>query len=165
MINQPEAVLRSTRDQVAALLDGIDGLIVPKTVRLPGEPTMAAESSAAPASSDPIIVRQIGTHGGKTVALHQSVDEAVAALEPGQSIIATQFVDFASPDAIYRKFRVFFIGNTTILRHMYVSDHWNVHGPDRARFMAPRPDIVAEEHAMSSKRDRHFGPQDQQVFR
>ncbi len=164
VINHPDAVLRTTRDQVAALLDGIPGLIVPKTVRLPGDPTMAAESIRSAGLVGPIIVRQVGTHTGRTVALHQSVDDAVAALEPGQEFIATQFVDFASPDGNYRKYRVFFIGNATVLRHMYVSDHWNVHSPDRARFMAPRPDIVAEERALI-ERDQPFGPQVQQVFR
>ena len=34
VINRPEAVLRTTRDQVARLLTGIPGLIVPKAIRL-----------------------------------------------------------------------------------------------------------------------------------
>ena len=31
------------------------------------------------------------------------------------------------------------------MRHLLVSDGWNVHAADRARFMAPRPALVAEE--------------------
>jgi hypothetical protein len=30
---------------------------------------------------------------------------------------------------------------------MLVSDHWNVHAKDRTRFMASRPDLLAEEEA------------------
>ena len=164
VINPPDAVLRSTRDQVAALLDGIPGLIVPKTVRLSGDHEKTAGTIRRNGLAAPIIVRQVGTHTGRTVELYQSVDEAVASLEPGRDFIATEFVDFVSSDGIYRKYRVFFIGNDTVLRHMYASDHWNVHSPDRTRFMAPRPDIIAEERALIGK-DQPFGPEVQAVFR
>jgi hypothetical protein len=66
-------------------------------------------------------------------------------LAPTGDHIVTEFVDFASADALYRKYRVFFIGERIIFRHMLVSDHWNVHASDRTRFMAPRPALLAEE--------------------
>jgi hypothetical protein len=43
---------------------------------------------------------------------------------------------------------MFFIGQHLVLRHMLVSDHWNVHAKDRGRFMAEHPDAVAEERAL-----------------
>jgi len=164
VINRPEAVLRTTRDQVAALLDGIPGLVVPRTVRLVGNHGAAAETIRTAGIQAPVIIRETGTHTGRSVALYDSVEEAASALEPGQEYIATQFHDFASPDGIYRKYRIFFIGEGMVLRHMYASDDWNVHSPDRTRFMAHRPEIVAEERALIGK-DEPFGPKAQAVFR
>lgn len=153
VINKPDSVLRSTRDQVARLLSGIPGLIVPKTVRLNGsKPAVAASASDKAGLAPPIILRQVGTHSGRIVGLFDRIDDAVAALTPGEHV-ATQFVDFASADGLYRKYRVFFIGERIILRHMLASDHWNVHAKDRTRFMAERPELVAEERALMETND------------
>jgi hypothetical protein len=163
VINPPDAVLRTTRDQVAARLDGIPGLVVPRTVRLTGDHRSAAETIRRAGISGPVIVREVGTHTGISVMLHANADEAAATLKSGQDYIATQFHDFASADGIYRKYLLFFIGTGMVLRHMYASDHWNVHSPDRARFMAPRPEIVAEERALIGKVEP-FGAKAQAVF-
>lgn len=148
VVNRPEMVLRSTRDQVARRLEGIPGLIVPKVIRLQGgKPAIAMRALERAGVDPPIIVRQIGTHSGKILGRFDTLAEAVAALETGEHL-ATQFIDFRSGDGLYRKYRVFFIGPHFILRHMLVSDEWNVHAKDRVRFMAERPELVAEERAL-----------------
>jgi hypothetical protein len=148
VVNRPEMVLRSTRDQVARRLEGIPGLIVPKVIRLQGgKPAIAMRALERAGVDPPIIVRQIGTHSGKILGRFDTLAEAVAALETGEHL-ATQFIDFQSGDGLYRKYRVFFIGPHFILRHMLVSDEWNVHAKDRVRFMAERPELVAEERAL-----------------
>jgi glutathione synthase/RimK-type ligase-like ATP-grasp enzyme len=164
VINPPDAVLRSTRDQVAELLAGIDGLIAPKTVRLRGDaPDMAARTLAGAGVELPIILRQAGTHGGKIVGVFDSIEQAIDALESGRDHIATRFVDFRSEDGLYRKFRVFFIGNRRILRHMLIYDNWIVHGHARYEFMVPRPELIAEERAMFEN-DSPFAPRVEAVF-
>jgi hypothetical protein len=163
VINKPDAVLRSTRDQVARLLTGIPGLIVPKAVRLRGaKAALAAKTLEKAGIAPPIIVRETGTHTGKIVGLFDSANEAVAALGPGEHI-ATQFVDFASADGRYRKFRVYFIGSHVILRHMIVSDVWNVHVKDRTRFMSQHPELVAEERALFDSAEP-FAPEVRKVL-
>ena len=153
VINRPEAVLRSTRDQVAQILSGIPGLIVPKAVRLNGsKPAVARSAIDKTGLTPPVILRQVGTHSGKIVGRFDRVDEAMSALTPGDHV-ATQFVDFASSDGLYRKYRTFFIGERIVLRHMLVSDHWNVHAKDRSRFMAEHPDTVSEERALMESGD------------
>jgi hypothetical protein len=164
VVNPPEAVLRTTRDQVARLLSGIPELIVPKAVRLHGgKPAIAARTLEKAGIQPPIILRQVGTHTGKIVGLFDSVDEVLAALGPGEHV-ATQFVDFAGVDGLYRKFRVYFIGPHVVLRHMIVSDRWNVHVKDRVRFMADRPELVAEERALFECAEP-FAPKVRDVFR
>lgn len=148
VVNGPDAVLRSTRDHVARLLNGIEGLTVPATVRLPaGKRKMARELLGRAGLNGRIILREAGKHGGKIVGLLDGAD-AAAETASGDEQIATQFVDFASGDGLYRKYRLFFIGPRMILRHKLVSDHWNVHAKDRKRFMAERPELIAEERAL-----------------
>jgi hypothetical protein len=149
VINPPDAVLRSTRDRVARLLTGIPGLIVPKAARIQGnKPAIAVRQLQNSGINPPIILRQAGTHGGKIMGRFNSLDEAVAALEANREHVATEFVDFGSADGLYRKYRVFFIGSRRILRHMLISESWNVHASARSDFMAHRPELVAEERAV-----------------
>jgi glutathione synthase/RimK-type ligase-like ATP-grasp enzyme len=164
VINRPEAVLRSTRDQVARLLTGIPGLNVPKAVRLNGSKASIAASAVEKAGIfPPVILREVGTHTGKIVGLFDSIEGVVAALEKGKEYFATQFVDFAGRDGLYRKCRVYFIGGRVILRHMFVSNRWNVHVSDRARFMSGRPETIAEERALFESAEP-FAPEVKQVF-
>lgn len=149
VVNGPDAVLRSARDKVAKLLSGIAGLRVPATVRLPaGKAHMAAEIVARAGLDGRVILREAGRHGGKIVGLFDSPADAAGATTRSGEHIATQFVDFASSDGLYRKYRLFFIGQQMILRHKLISDHWNVHAKDRPRFMAERPELIAEERAL-----------------
>lgn len=163
VVNPPEAVLRSTRDQVARRLNGIPGLTVPRATRLQGgKATVAARSIEKAGIEPPIILRQAGTHGGKILGCFDTTAEAVGALGPGEHL-ATQFVDFRSSDGLYRKYRAFFIGPHVILRHMLVSDQWNVHAKDRSRFMAEHPETVAEERTLLESNDP-FPPKVREVL-
>jgi hypothetical protein len=149
VINRPEGVLRSSREQVARKLDGIKALVVPPTLRIaPGKSNIAASMLGKAGLRSPIILREAGTHGGRIVGLFEAIETLVDAIDPAKDHLATQFVDFRSADGLYRKYRVFFIGGRRILRHMLVSDDWNVHAKDRTRFMAERPELVAEEKAL-----------------
>jgi glutathione synthase/RimK-type ligase-like ATP-grasp enzyme len=157
IINRPNAVLQSTRDLVARKLAGIEGLAVPRTARLrAGKPAIAMRAIAKSGLSFPVILRETGTHKGNIVGLMRTVDETHASQVEGSEHFATEFVDFRSPDGLYRKYRVFFIGQHIVFRHMLVSDEWNVHAKDRQRFMATRPDLRAEEEAMFARTEGAF---------
>ena len=149
VLNRPEAVVRSTRDQVAKLLDGTQGLVAPKVVRVRNaRPDLVAGAIERAGMRFPLIVRLAGTHTGIIVGLFDEMDELRAAItQPGEHIV-TEFVDFRSDDGLYRKYRAFFIGERIIFRHLLVSDSWNVHASDRMRFMADRPELLAEEQAL-----------------
>lgn len=149
VINPPDAVLNSTRDRVARLLTGIPGLIVPKTLRIQGsKPRIAERMVKTAAMSPPLILRQAGTHGGKIIGCYKTIEEMVAMLESNREYVATEFVDFVSVDGLYRKYRWVFIGRHRVLRHMLISQDWNVHGSTRYDFMASRPQLIAQEQAM-----------------
>jgi hypothetical protein len=155
IINPPALVARTSRDQVARRLKGLPGLIVPETIRLAAGKSgeQCARSIADSGAVPPLILRQAGTHGGKVVGCFDSIERLLAARDAAADHIATRFVDFASGDGLYRKYRTFFIGQQVILRHLLISDSWNIHARDRVRFMAERAELVAEERALFEQSD------------
>ena len=146
VINRPEAILRSTLDQVAKRLGGIEGLHVPKAMRLPAsKPHLVRQAIEQKRLQYPIILRRAGMHTGQTMMLVDEPANLPDDIEGEGDLIATEFVDFKSGDGLYRKYRAFFIGPHIIFRHMLVSDYWNVHARDRKRFMAERQELLDEE--------------------
>ena len=158
VVNRPEAVLRSTRDQVARRLADIPGLLAPQVVRLRADkPGLAVQAIKQAGLQFPLIVRQAGTHTGRILGVFDGIDDLQAALAGGEGEhIAIEFIDFRSSDGLYRKHRVFFIGQHVIFRHMLVSDSWNIHAKDRMRFMTDRPDLVDEEKRMFANPEGPF---------
>lgn len=146
VINRPEDVLCSGRDQMAALLTGTAGLTVPRTIRLrTAKPNAAARAVERAGLQFPVILRVAGTHMGKIIGLMQDLDGLQESLSPGAEHIVTEFVDFRSPDGLYRKYRVFFLGQKRIFRHLIGADNWNIHARERFAFMAHHPGLIAEE--------------------
>ena len=165
VVNRPEAVLRSTRDQVARRLDGIAGLHVPRAVRFSAaKPEVAMRAIERAGLQYPIILREAGTHTGKIVGCFDTADALKAALDGKGDRIATEFVDFRSEDGLYRKYRLFFFGQRTVLRHMLTSDGWNVHAKDRRRFMLARPELIDEERRLFEDPENPFPPAVAAVF-
>lgn len=157
VVNRPEAVLRSTRDQVARRLAGIDGLVVPKVIRLRDvSPQAAAKALDRSGLTYPLILRESGTHTGTIISLAEDASALADALPSRGEFIATEFVDFRSDDGLYRKFRVFFIGGRMVFRHMLVSENWNVHASTRSGYMTDRQHLVDEEAARFAQPDGGF---------
>jgi glutathione synthase/RimK-type ligase-like ATP-grasp enzyme len=157
VVNRPDAVVRSTRDQVARRLSGIDGLRVPATLRLRGQKLAGAVQSIERAGlSFPAILRRAGTHGGSIVGRIESQAELAEALQKTGDFILTEFADFQSADGLYRKYRVFFFGDRWVFRHMIAADQWNIHARERVDFMAHRQHLLDEEAVMF--RDGAFTP-------
>jgi glutathione synthase/RimK-type ligase-like ATP-grasp enzyme len=146
VINRPEAVEQSSRDQVARALSGIENLVVPSTHRVARRNMgMLKRLEARGLLRVPAIVRAAGTHSGEIIGLCRDFAEVEAAVAaaPGDSIV-TEYVDYRSPDGIFRKFRVFAIGDRLIFRHVVFADQWSAHARDRVAFLERHPEMVAE---------------------
>lgn len=160
VINRPEAVLASTRDQVAARLGGLAGAHIPKVLRLrTAKPDLVRAAIAAANLRFPLIARPAGTHSGEIHGLFETIDLLLPKLQPNTEHYLSEFVDFRSADGLYRKYRVFFLGDRWFLRHMIVSDHWNIHMADRERFMLSRAAVREEEARVLRNPAERFGPQ------
>jgi hypothetical protein len=149
VINRPEAVQRSGREQVARRLAGTLGLIVPRVLRLRKQPAeLAAKAVLRSGMRFPLLVREAGKHTGQFTGLANGPHELLPALAGPVEHLVTEFVDFRSADGLYRKYRVWCVGEQLLLRHMLFSDSWNVHASQRFGFMADRPTLIAEERAL-----------------
>lgn len=162
VVNRPDHVRASTRDQVAQRLADVPGLLVPRTTRLaPSYVSDVAELVGAGALRPPFLFREAGSHGGIGLVLVEGPDQ-LRQLEryafDGRSFYATEFVDFRSADGLYRKHRALVIGGRVHRKHLIATDRWNIHAEDRV-FMADRPDLQAEE-----ERWVHEGPLDEAPF-
>jgi hypothetical protein len=155
VINRPEAVLRSSRDQVANALSGIPGLMVPKVVRFRGGAGDDALEAVA-GLKFPLIVRRAGTHTGRTMVV--VVDEAAflaAVTDPGD-YFAIEFVDYRSADGLYRKYRIWSFGGRQVFRHLATTNQWNVHVTPGNEFMYDRPDLIEEEIRLMERPEGAF---------
>jgi hypothetical protein len=149
VINRPEAVQRSGREQVARRLAGTPGLLGPRVLRLRRQPAeLAAKAVLRSGLRFPLLVREAGKHTGQFTGLAHGPDDLLPALAGSVEHLVTEFVDFRSADGLYRKYRVWCVGKRLLLRHMLFSDSWNVHARQRSGFMAERPALIAEERGL-----------------
>jgi glutathione synthase/RimK-type ligase-like ATP-grasp enzyme len=153
MINDSGAVLDLARDRLWRKLEGVAGLAVPPTVRVSSGALMTVArgerdiGAILPGGQFPVIVRPVGSHAGLKL---DRVDDAAgleAYLETAQIefVYVSRYVDYASADGKYRKYRIAFMGGQPFLAHMAIGDHWIVHYLNAG--MAENADKRAEEAA------------------
>jgi len=133
--NHPEAVLRTTRDGVSQLLQGIPGVVMPKTIRLtPKHPRDFAAAVEEHGLIYPVIVRLTGTQTGVTQTLIESADDWDKVFSipwGGAEVYLTQYVDYGDANRLYPKLRLAIVGGQILPRH-HISGHtWDVHSRDR----------------------------------
>jgi len=148
VMNRPERIQATTRDRVSELLQGIPGVIMPRTIR--AQPRSPREVFAAAESAGlrfPVIVRLAGVHGGKSsVLVHGKQDLASLDVYPfdGSWFYLTEFVDYKSGDGVYRKLRVVVVGGKPLFRHLLADSHWMIHAA-RLDYMDAYPELYEAE--------------------
>jgi glutathione synthase/RimK-type ligase-like ATP-grasp enzyme len=150
VINHPEKILRTSRDQVAVALQGIAGVTMPRTLRItPRSPDDVFDSAASADLGFPFITRMVGKHGGESVILVNS-NEDYPALHvypfDGREFYLTEYVDLKNNEGLYHKQRVVVIDGEPILRHTLFDQSWKVHAASRS-FMAAHEDSLEKYHA------------------
>jgi tetratricopeptide (TPR) repeat protein/glutathione synthase/RimK-type ligase-like ATP-grasp enzyme len=144
LLNPPEKIARTRRDLVGELFGALEGVKIPRTVRLDAA-SMAAGAHAAAAAAglgDAFLIRPIGSHGGKGLQ-RASVDAPSEPAAPALAYYLTAFEDFRSADGFYRKYRAIFVGGRTLPYHLAISPDWLVHYESAG--MQGEPDRLAEE--------------------
>lgn len=126
--NPPSKIMQMTRDGVYKMLQGIEGLHVPKTVKIqPRTPQEIHDTVKNEAFTYPVIFRQAGDHGGiSTVKVEDESQQFHAFALDGRDYYITQFIDYKE-DGLYVKYRLVVVEGKVYLRHIKVSKEWMVH--------------------------------------
>jgi hypothetical protein len=134
MLNLPRLIRNLDRDKLHRLLRGIDGIDIPATISVTrAQLSDVAQSSLVLADIEaelrlPVIVRPRGSHAGVGLA---KLDDRVAiarylAERPEQEFFVSRFVDYASEDGLFRKYRIAFVDGRPYACHMAIADRWDI---------------------------------------
>jgi glutathione synthase/RimK-type ligase-like ATP-grasp enzyme len=135
VVNLPARIRLLTRDHVAGQLRGVAGIEMPATVRVHrANLESAARGELAldrlvEAGRYPVILRPVGSHGGKDLV---RLDDAAAlgaylAALGDSDFYLSNFIDYSGADGQFRKYRVVMIGGRPYACHMAISTHWMIH--------------------------------------
>ena len=129
VINDPGKISRTTRDAVTELLSGIPGCRIPNILRLPAERGVdAAVAEARLLFAFPLLVRPAGTHGGDDFEKCGDAAALSDYLSPRKGDhYLIEYVDFASIDGHFRKYRFLFVGEKIMPYHLAIGNEWKVH--------------------------------------
>lgn len=130
-----EATACLGRDAVAALFAGSDRVLAPPTVRVDRD---AVVGFAADGIGDllgqagltfPLIIRPVGSHAGQDLSLTPDAAALTDYLKTSNALeyFVAPFVDYASADGLYRKYRIALIAGVPYISHLAISEHWMVH--------------------------------------
>ena len=161
VINPPEAIRHTRRDQVADVLADIDGLRVPDTIRfVPRTPDDIREKFESHFSG-PVLLREAGLHGGKSLTRIDTTDELEQALYAfaldGRPYYMSAFEDYKDDQGQYRKYRIVVVEGVPYLRHVLVNDNWMVHRTAR-QYMAKHPELLEEERQLVTNFHKTLAP-------
>ena len=135
VLNPPDQIARLARERLHMLLKPVPGITMPMTVRI--DRASLAEIAAGKAAlrahladgAFPLVVRPIGSHAGFGL---KKLDDAAAVSaylaerrEPGFYI--SRYVDYRSPDGLFRKYRIVFIAGRPYACHLAIAEQWMIY--------------------------------------
>jgi glutathione synthase/RimK-type ligase-like ATP-grasp enzyme len=140
VINHPSKVLRTSRDQVSQKLQGIPGVIMPRTQCFqPSSPDEVFSRATAERFEFPFIIRVAGLHGGQSmIKVNSREDYAALHALPfdGRNFYLTEYVHLRDGQGLYHKQRIAVIDGEPVLRHAMYDSNWKIHSGSRAFMMA-----------------------------
>jgi glutathione synthase/RimK-type ligase-like ATP-grasp enzyme len=151
IVNDPRHVIRTRRDIVAGMLADIEGLAMPKTVRvLPGQ--TASQLAAEHHLTYPLLVRNAGSHTGVGLLRLDTpaeLDNAIVQRHVLPPVYLTEFIDCRGSDGLYQKMRLMVCNGTVVMRHHLFSPDWMVNAASQS-FMETRPDLLELEREIAA---------------
>jgi hypothetical protein len=162
VLNLPQRIPRLSRDEAFRVLADVPGICMTATSRIGRQALQQLAADTAPPRellpgiAFPLILRPLGSHAGTDLCRIDDaagVDAYLQRVEAEEFFVAN-FIDYASADGLFRKFRVLQIDGRAFVCHMGVSAHWMVHYPYDE--MKAHPARRQEEAAMMAGFDHDF---------
>jgi len=133
VLNHPAKIAGLDRDRLFRNLSGIEGLVISPTARLPREAVQRLVQDRTleqilPGAQLPLIVRPIGSHAGRGLAKIDTWDDLAVYLRERTEaeFFLSPFVDYASADGMFRKYRLVFVDGKPYACHMAIAEVWKV---------------------------------------
>lgn len=125
VVNAPARIRGLERDILYRNLSGVEGLVIPPTLRV--ERARLAQG-LLPGLDFPVIIRPLGSHAGFGLSKIESPEALLAYLKerPEDEFFLSPFIDYASSDGQFRKYRVALVGGAPYPVHMAVCEEWKV---------------------------------------
>jgi glutathione synthase/RimK-type ligase-like ATP-grasp enzyme len=163
VLNHPEQIALLARERLHGLVKPVPGLVMPATVRIDrttlGEIAAghAALTAHLPDGAFPLIVRPLDSHAGRGL---QKLDDAAAltrylAERSERGFYISSFVDYRSPDGLFRKYRIVFTAGKPYACHMAIADQWMLYYLNAG--MAESAAKKIEEERFMTGFDHEFG--------
>jgi tetratricopeptide (TPR) repeat protein len=130
IVNDPRKIQNTTRDAIAARIDGIPGCRIAKVLRQKaGADLSVATLQAALSFSPSILVRPVGTHGGDDFEKVEGPAELARFLAqpPDTDRYFIEYIDYRSADGYFRKYRFIFVDGQILPYHLAIANEWKVH--------------------------------------
>lgn len=163
--NSPANIMKTTRDSIYQLLQDIDKLHIPKTVKIrPTSPSDVYDTLEKEGFKFPVIFRQAGDHGGiSTIRIDDNTQQFHAFALDGREYYLTQFVEYADEDGMYVKYRLVVVDGEVFLRHTIFNDHWIIHSNSR-KYMEKNQKYKRRERDTLNSFDTKIKPRIQPVI-
>jgi len=162
LLNAPEHIARLTREGTWDVLKSAPGVMMPMNAPISradlariAQGSLAVEDVLGGAGF-PIIARPEDSHAGHGLEKLDDAAAVAAYLEkrPEQVFSIAPFIDYRSPDGLYRKYRIALIAGKPYACHMAVSTHWMIHYLNAE--MREREERRAEEARFFAEFDNDF---------
>lgn len=163
VLNRPQYIPQLSRSAAFDLLHTVPGLHMAQTYRVERDTLQRLATGQGTLESlalnlaYPFIVRPLGLHGGIGLCKIERPEDLAAYLGQieAELFFVANFVNYASDDQLFRKYRVVLVDGQAYLAHMGISSHWMVHYPykEMKEFASRRGE---EAHAMLHF-DQEFG--------
>ncbi len=135
VLNHPEQIALLSRERLHGLVKNVPSLVMPATIRV--DRTTLSEIAAGraeltahlPDGAFPLIARPLDSHAGRGL---QKIADAAAltrylAERPERGFYISRFIDYRSPDGLFRKYRVVFVAGKPFACHMAIADQWMIY--------------------------------------
>ena len=162
VVNRPQRIAELSRDGSYRLLHDAPGIVIPPTARIDRAGFSRIALGEAPPGAVlgghdfPIIARPIGSHAGEGLLKLDDAKAALAYLQgrPEAEFFISPFVNYLSPDGLFRKYRVAVIDGRAFPSHGAFSSHWMIHYLNAG--MRESPEKRAEEARWMATFDEGF---------
>jgi hypothetical protein len=125
VLNAPARIRGLERDLLYRNLSGVEGLVIPPTLRVE---RASLSQGLPPGLNFPVIIRPLGSHAGFGLTKIESGEALEAYLKERteNGFFLSPFIDYASSDGQFRKYRVALVGGVPYPVHMAVCEEWKV---------------------------------------